>query len=87
MRSENGYVDNFDERRVDRDSTRSLSITYLLLVDNNGLSAWSSIQPQTEAYQMIFGISNITKEEEERESSRKQLNEIKRRSVSGVVTL
>lgn len=37
-RSENGCVDNFDER-INRESTRSLSTTYLLLVDNSGISA------------------------------------------------
>lgn len=39
LRSENGCVGNFDERRINRESTRSLSTTYLLLVDNSGISA------------------------------------------------
>lgn len=42
LRSENGCVGNFDERRINRESTRSLSTTYLLLVDNSGISAWCS---------------------------------------------
>lgn len=32
LRSENGVVGNFDERRMDRELTRSLSTTYLLQV-------------------------------------------------------
>jgi len=39
LRSENGVVGNFDERRMDRELTRSLSTTYLLLVGNSGILA------------------------------------------------